>query len=175
MEDYQQSSEIEVKAKAIIMEHHPHLENATIAYLMQMAKRDKHDNIVLPKLREGKARKLASACVVPPKYFALTGFDFLIVVKEEAWAFFDDRQRRALLDHELSHCLQDGNGYYVGDHDVQEFCSIVERHGPWKSDIARFAQAVQKALPFDAPKKQRRPVSPVDGADFDESTTGAVQ
>jgi hypothetical protein len=150
MEDYEQSQEVKQFAKKIIPQNHIHLAGANIAYVMKMAERDKKGNIKVSEMRRaGKHKKIASACVVPAKYFTLCGFHFLIVVKEESWVFLSEQQKLALLDHELSHCLRDADGFYCGDHDIEEFAGIIERHGAWKADVRRFIDAIQKVLPFE--------------------------
>jgi hypothetical protein len=67
-------------------------------------------------------------------------------------------QRTALLDHELCHAAVkldkhgettvDARGrviYRTRKHDLEEFSSIVERHGLWTSDLERFAAALRKS------------------------------
>lgn len=159
MSEYQQSSEIEQISKSVIAANHPHLVNAAIAYLLQIAERDKKGNLKTANPpRQGKHRKVASACLVPDKYHELCGYDFLIIVKEEYWLFFSEEQRIALLDHELSHCRQDIDGFYTGDHDLEEFAGVIERNGIWNSGVKRFFEQVQKALPFDGPSKSQEAI-----------------
>jgi putative metallopeptidase len=87
-------------------------------------------------------------------------YDFVIILREAFWAdpHVTDLQRRALLDHELSHAsvkydekgnpMIDERGrtvYRVRRHDLEEFASIAERYGVWKKDLEVFAQALDRA------------------------------
>lgn len=64
----------------------------------------------------------------------------------------------ALLDHELCHAAPslddetldvkyDERGrpvWRVRKHNIEEFTEVVERHGLWKKDLERFAEAIAK-------------------------------
>jgi hypothetical protein len=85
-------------------------------------------------------------------------FDFIIVLNKEYWLEFDDKQKLALVDHELCHAapkVSDETGEHIHDergrkvwriakHDLEEFLGIVRRHGCWKRDLERFAEAIEK-------------------------------
>lgn len=90
----------------------------------------------------------------------LGSFDFVILLRHEFW--MDERvtnpQRRALLDHELSHAavqldsedrpVRNERGricYRIRKHDLEEFAAIAERYGTWKKDLENFAGALDKA------------------------------
>lgn len=87
-------------------------------------------------------------------------YDFVILLRHEFWMDeqVTDPQRRALLDHELSHAAVqfDGEGipvrnergricYRIRKHDLEEFAAIAERYGTWKKDLEAFAGALDKA------------------------------
>lgn len=89
----------------------------------------------------------------------LVDYDFVIVLNKEFWEDpeFDRAKKLALLDHELCHAAravdQDGEPmidskqrpvWRVRGHDVEEFEEIVSRHGVWKRDLERFAEAIAK-------------------------------
>lgn len=82
------------------------------------------------------------------------GFDFVILLNEEAWGGLNTAQKTALIDHELCHAAlsMDSNGEpkyndrdrlccRVKKHDCEEFKCIVERHGLWTQDLADIATA----------------------------------
>jgi hypothetical protein len=82
------------------------------------------------------------------------GFDFVILLNEEAWPTLNAEQKAALIDHELCHAAlsMDANGKpkfndrdrlccRVKKHDVEEFRCIVERHGLYTQDLAAIATA----------------------------------
>ena len=67
------------------------------------------------------------------------------------FALLDDRQRVALVDHELSHIAarvsDDGElSFTLVDHDVAEFVAIIERHGAWIEPLRQFIDAGAKQL-----------------------------
>jgi hypothetical protein len=89
----------------------------------------------------------------------LVDYDFVIVLNQEYWEDpeFDRAKKLALLDHELCHAARavDSEGapmidsknrpvWRVRGHDVEEFEEIVVRHGVWKRDLERFAEAIAK-------------------------------
>jgi hypothetical protein len=89
----------------------------------------------------------------------LIDYDFVIVLNREFWedAEFDRAKKLALIDHEMCHAARalDADGepmidtknrpvWRVRCHDVEEFEQIVARHGVWKRDLERFAEAITK-------------------------------
>lgn len=78
---------------------------------------------------------------------------FVLEVAQNTWDLLDSKQREALVDHELCHCTvewdEDGQVKLgIRGHDLEEFASIVRRHGFWKSDVSRFSEAVAEQLTF---------------------------
>jgi len=89
----------------------------------------------------GKAR-LASGLV---GHFSRA--DFILEFNWTEWQDLSERQRVALVDHELTHCstdLEKGTSLIV-PHDVEEFGSIVEKWGLWRPPLKRFAEIVTAA------------------------------
>jgi hypothetical protein len=86
-------------------------------------------------------------------------FDFIIVLNREYWDEFEDDKRLALMDHELSHAAatmddltgeqkEDERGHPVWrsrKHDLEEFRDVVKRHGLYKDDLIKFAEAIRNA------------------------------
>jgi hypothetical protein len=145
---FEPSLEIEHIAKKLIAEHHPLLQHAVIAYLLRTLDPDK--KIKYPVKRAGKKSTMAKAICVPEMYHSLCGYDFILLADELFWRFLSESQKKALVDHELCHFTRDEDGYYTKDHDVAEFCAVLERHGLWMDDLAAFIAAApeQKDLPF---------------------------
>lgn len=154
--EYQQSDEVEQIAKRLIAGHHDHLRHAQIAYLMKAIDPDK--KLKLPVKRVGKKSKAARAIHVPDLYHSLCGFDFVLAVDELFWRFLTIEQREALIDHELCHFAHDEDGWYIKDHDVEEFRDVLERHGFWRPELEQFVAAApeQKSLPFKDQSKKKR-------------------
>jgi hypothetical protein len=87
----------------------------------------------------------------------LVDYDFVIVLNQEVWEDpeFDRGKKLALLDHEMMHAARslDADGEPVIDsknrpvwrvrgHDIEEFTSIIARHGCYKRDLEKFAEAL---------------------------------
>lgn len=155
--EFEQSDEIKQIAKRLIGEHHPHLKPAEIAYVMKKIEPGKQAKP--PAKRKGKKAIIASARKVPDLYRILCPYDFVLDVNEEFWSFMDEAQREALVDHELCHCMHDDDGWYIRDHDVEEFQAVIERRGLWQKELEDFvaaARADQKSLPFEANGSEMR-------------------
>lgn len=70
---------------------------------------------------------------------------FIIEVSWEIWRRLPKEKRRALVDHELSHCTFNEKGSPTTKaHDLEEFNHIVERHGIWTNDIREFIDAARE-------------------------------
>lgn len=125
-------------AGRIIQQYHPHLEDASIGFIMRSEAPRSGGKITL-----GKARK------VPADQQVHLDFDFIIWLAEDVWDRLSRRQREALIDHELSHCKFDGFVASIKPHDVEEFTHIIERYGFWWPSSDAFEAAVQQALPLE--------------------------
>ena len=134
----------EIATKDIIPKFHEELAEADIAYLF-----------VTDIKAKGKVcfAKMKKASEVERNFGDV---DYVMIVNRVEWKGFSDDQRRALVDHELCHCLvetgEDGElKFKIRGHDLEEFKEIVERHGMWQPDIEAFASAVQQLeLPIRA-------------------------
>jgi len=87
----------------------------------------------------------------------ITGFmewviecDFLIEVALDKWNELDSPQRTALVDHLLERCSGEEDEksgemrWKIRDPDVQEFSSILDRHGAWHDGLACFVSIAKK-------------------------------
>jgi len=76
--------------------------------------------------------------------------DFAILLNAEIWRQLPEIAKRAVLDHELSHCgtkTSDQTGevsYYIRKHDLEEFNHIVRRYGLWREGVETFIKAALK-------------------------------
>lgn len=146
---YDHAETVEELAKELIAEYHPHLASARIAYLF--------------KNREMKSRGrtiVATSEKVSAKNHALCGYNFLITVSYPTWNDLEDAAKRAALDHELEHCWvedDDKTGetkYKILPHDVEEFGSVIRRHGLYSTDLVRLGSVVEDArVPDDLPRE----------------------
>lgn len=137
-----------------MMKHHSDIQYAKIA--LAWRKRLKHD--VDGHLKLGMCIKISDReKAVHPD----TRYDYVILLNREVWQDigFTIEKKRALMDHELCHAapvldkktlepVYDDNGravYRSRKHDIEEFRGVVERHGCYKADLEKFAEALLKA------------------------------
>jgi hypothetical protein len=131
----------------LIAAHHPQLKDAKIALAWRYgwkATTDGHTTLGQAKKGSDLDREMHD-------------HDFVIMLNFERWnsGAFSEAQMHALLDHELCHCeiSKDTNGepktdergrvvYRIRKHDVEEFQDVVARHGMWKGDLEKFADAI---------------------------------
>jgi hypothetical protein len=132
----------------LVTKHHDEIINARIVLAWNRSwKPDADGRVYLGKCK--KASELDRE---------LAPYDFVIVLRQDFWEspMVKDEQRRALLDHELEHAAVklDKNGepcrdasdrvvYRIRKHDIEEFASIVARHGTYKRDLETFATALK--------------------------------
>jgi hypothetical protein len=119
---------------ALVKVLHTNLRHATIGYIFR-EKIETRGRIVL-----GKASRITGKL----EYFS--NLDLLIEINWLAWGALSDRQRIALIDHELLHfemdVKDDGEKYVLAPHDLEEFNSIARRWGSWRPSIAHFQNAL---------------------------------
>lgn len=83
--------------------------------------------------------------------------DFLLILDREWWTEASEREREALIFHELCHCMigldrdgekrfdDEGNPVWaIKAHDVEEFNSVARRYGAWQGDIRDFMEALRE-------------------------------
>lgn len=90
----------------------------------------------------------------------MTGIDVIVLLNHTWWMDprVEEKQRKALLHHELCHVgiMKDDNGDAVKDerskirlyprkHNIEEFDEVIKDWGIWKDDLARTAQAMLAA------------------------------
>ena len=129
----------------ILHKHHGHLDGVKIGLAWRSGWRSDTDG----HMKLGQCRKSSD---LDREMYA--GFDFVILLSEEAWPTLNAAQKAALIDHELCHAAlsMDSNGEpkfndrdrlccRIKKHDVEEFRCIVERHGLWTQDLEEIAKA----------------------------------
>lgn len=135
---FDEAEAVESIAKGLIANYHPHLAEARIlyAYVDKASKKGGRELL-------GKVQKVSGW-----QEWALEK-DFFILVPLDKWNDLTEAQRTALVDHLLERCAgeeQDDNSmrWMVRDPDVQEFTSILRRHGVWHSDLVDFVSVAQE-------------------------------
>ena len=144
MTDYRDAPEPRQVANThVIPQHHAWLKDFAIEYLYR------------PDWAKKGRTVWAQIKKASPLEKYLSGYDLIIVFNEEIWPRLDDMQKRALVDHELTHVVMDVNEktgevtFGLVGHDLEEFTAIVQRYGDWTSSIKEFAEARgQHALDF---------------------------
>lgn len=69
------------------------------------------------------------------KYLAYLPFDFVITFYEPNVAMFNDEQIRILMWHELKHIGVGVKGFKVMPHEIEDFFSIIDKHGAHWNDF----------------------------------------
>jgi hypothetical protein len=128
----------------LLKTEHGHLEGVKIAIAWRLGWRADTDGY----LKIGQCRKRGDLDR------ELDTFDFVIMLNKEAFPTLSDKQKRAVIDHELCHAKvvvdTDGNPKRddrdrlvcrIRKHDVEEFRDVVERHGLYTAHLSAIAQA----------------------------------
>jgi hypothetical protein len=123
-------------ANDVIAHHHPHLADANFVFLMRSPTAKSKGKAVL-----GTAKKATPE----HKALYLGEVDFIVTLAGAEWKDMTNRARRALLDHELCHCVGDSmKGWSMRGHDVEEFSEIIERHGLWHDELKELGETMRQ-------------------------------
>jgi putative metallopeptidase len=124
----------------LIHSYHPHLEYAAIILIWKSGwKPDKDGRLIW-----GECKKASDFDK------ALVNFDFAILLNGDIWPRMPDKQKEALLDHELCHAMgeydeeKDEWEWRIRKHDIEEFNCIVERYGAWNKNAEEFLKSITK-------------------------------
>ncbi len=137
--EYGMAEAVEEMATRLIPNYHPELATARVKYIYVDKASQKAGRPVL-----GKVRKVSGALQF------LLECDFLIEVALETWNELTPQQRSALVDHLLERCFgeeDESSGemkWSVREPDVQEFSSILQRHGAWNDELNGFVSIAQR-------------------------------
>lgn len=143
MKEYSDAETVEGIAKRVIPDFQPHLATARIRYVFCDKASKKGGQEIL-----GKVRRLGGAIE------HLLEADFLIEVAQDKWNELDTQQRDALTDHLLERCHGEEDEksgemkWTVQEPDVQEFASILRRHGAWNPSLIDFV-TIAKEIQLD--------------------------
>jgi hypothetical protein len=147
---WRDAPEVEEMAGPIIAHHHPEIAGYPIRFVFRSPARKRHNRTVLGTAEIVRGRFA---------WFVMTDDEsrkdgqeqgpamFWVEIASDEWETLNERQRRALVDHELCHCTEEENedGEMVmamRAHDVEEFNAIVKRYGLWKEDLWEFGLTV---------------------------------
>jgi len=131
---------VSILAHKLIVTHHPEALGANIAFVMRS------------KASKACGKTKLAACILASEVQkTLHGYDFIIEIAADEWDGLEEKQREALLLHEILHIAgkedeKTGNMTYgLQKHDTEEFRKVVEVYGLWTSDIAEMAEAIKKS------------------------------
>jgi len=136
---YGNAETVEEIALRLLPTYHSELATARIQYIYVDKASKKNGRLVW-----GKARRVTGSLEF------LLGKDFLIEVALECWDPATDRQRLALVDHLLEGCYgeeDDESGemkWSMRSPDVNEFTSILNRHGAWNDELVGLVEVAQR-------------------------------
>lgn len=140
---YQDAESVEAVAKRLIPNFHPEIAGANVRYVF----RDKAGMKAGRPVR-GTVKKVGGIM----RY--ITELDFIVEVALDQWNPLSAQQREALVDHLLERMTgeedpEDAGAPYkwsVREPDVNEFASILRRHGAWNEDLQTFVGVVSRGV-----------------------------
>lgn len=139
---YALAQEAQMLGEEMIPKYHPHLETVRVEYVFNEAPMKSKGKELFARTK--KKSGLDAFLFAPPTEDEPKPF-FVIEINKQAWDPLNKKQKRALVDHELCHCLWDvEKGLYMRTHDVEEFSEIIKRHGLWQPDVQHFAEIAAK-------------------------------
>lgn len=146
-QELSRAHEPESIAENLISEAHEHLADARIAYLFTQAKPVSRGRLVLAKASRPSAvaAYLSASAKVGPT-------DFVVVFSEPYWNELSEKARAALVDHELCHFGRDEGEWVVYGHDLEEFASVIRRHGLWRPEVEKFVGELAQLNLFEPAK-----------------------
>ncbi len=116
-------------AKEVIREYHPDLLLAKVGFVFRSESSHSLGKTVVAKASKPDKK------LIP---FLNDEYDFIIWIAEPYWLSISGDQRKALIDHELSHCqYSESDGAKLVGHDITEFVGVLERWGLWNYDLLR--------------------------------------
>lgn len=127
---YGEAESAEEIANRLIPTYHSEIASARIQYIYEETASMKNGRPVL-----GKVRKISG----PMEY--LLEKDFLVMIALDCWNAMDESHRTALMDHLLERCSGEEDEktgdmkWVLREPDVQEFTTILRRHGAWTVDL----------------------------------------
>ena len=131
--------DIQRMAEGLIANYHPEVSTARIRYIFISEAPSKGGQKLY-----GKVQKVSGFME-----WALE-LDFIVQISADLWNEAQEHERSAILDHLLERCTaeeseKDGSMIWkIREPDVQEFSSILDRHGAWNNSLAGFVNVAQK-------------------------------
>ncbi|CVK18490.1 putative metallopeptidase [Sporomusa sphaeroides] len=152
---------ITVMAARLIDDHHGHLAEAKIAYLMRTGSWQKKGSPV-----DADVQVISGA-----NRFMMDETVFRVIINAKVWEKVDEKTRMYILDKQLSRCEKNSTAagdvrWSLRDYQIKEFASLIKRHGLVTDDLKRLDQALkQTELEFN---KEQEAENTTDTAPADE-------
>jgi hypothetical protein len=150
--DYVESPDMQKIAVALVRRHptiRAVVEDLRIGYRLRLGE------------PSGEGEEAIAKChKAPPLWRDESGLDIVIWAWQFWWATFDERQREALVLHELCHVDRtEKGGVKLRKHQVEEFTLVVHEYGIWDgfSALKDFAAALARHTDADPRKVTRLP------------------
>lgn len=95
---------------------------------------------IVTLMRTGKWDKWGTIAKVSKKQYACgVHGDYVLTLNADAWTNMSDKEKQALVDHELRHMkiktTKTGKKFVLRRHDVEEFIVIAKRYGSWTPNL----------------------------------------
>jgi hypothetical protein len=135
---YENAESVETIAERLLPTYHSELATARMKYIFVDKASMKNGKPVL-----GKVRKITGASEF------LLEKDFLVEIALDRWNDLAPVQREALVDHLLERCFGEEDEetaemkWKLREPDVQEFATILRRHGAWNDDLVALLSVAQ--------------------------------
>lgn len=108
-----------------------------------------------------KMKKMGKAEKIQDKHKAAgLEADFLIIINNEEYHSLNKNQKKALLDHELTHCEVEEdeesgeNVFSIREHTFEEFPEVISRWGAWEDGAEQMETAFRVFRKRKPPKKE---------------------
>lgn len=137
-QSYENAEGVEAIATTLIPSYHPDLATARFRFVFKEKASKKGGKLV-----QGAVKKMSDLMIF------LIDADYLVEVPLEVWNEADATKRTALVDHLLERCYGEEDEesgemkWKIREPDVQEFSSILRRHGTWTEDLVGFVSVAQ--------------------------------
>ena len=161
--DFRRSVEIKGIAERLIAKHgvtFAQLGELKILYLLRS---------VQGEMDAATIDALAKCVKAPALWRDVFSVDVAIWVDERYWKRFTERQREAIVMHELLHVgVNDKGRVKLLEHSIEEFGLVVATYGQWRPELERFAR--QMGMFDEATQGDQTTID----AAIDETSTGPL-
>jgi len=79
----------------------------------------------------------------------LSDYDYVVLVHKPSWDRFNERQRKALIYHELSHITyktdkEEKKHWKLRKHDIEEFIDVIREFGAWNPELNQLKEILEE-------------------------------